>query len=253
MRMKLSYVSILFIVAFATSGIKSQSVTDNLIDDANLNEYEKEEIDETLTERQSSDIGDPKEYLDAKILESMGKLPGLIAAAKQEIEDKLRFTLFKKNTQGWSIVAAGVNDIFGDWVGKDYKLQTQSQLYKYGFYFFYGLGFGLPALVGNPSLPPIDCGLENYQTTLDRYGLSFGPVNLVSQFGVKSAKSLVKEFDTFVRLDLACILDEEDNCESAAEVKWTLDNLIAAYNARLDLETFGPRITFFKGSYIGSS
>ena len=31
-RMKLSYVSILFIVAFATSGIKSQSVTDNLID-----------------------------------------------------------------------------------------------------------------------------------------------------------------------------------------------------------------------------
>ena len=30
--MKLSYVSILFIVAFATSGIKSQSVTDNLID-----------------------------------------------------------------------------------------------------------------------------------------------------------------------------------------------------------------------------
>jgi len=62
MRMKLSYVSILFIVAFATSGIKSQSVTDNLIDDANLNEYEKEEIDETLSERQSNDIGDPKEY-----------------------------------------------------------------------------------------------------------------------------------------------------------------------------------------------
>ena len=67
------------------------------------------------------------------------------------------------------------------------------------------------------------------------------------QFGVKSAKSLVKEFDTFVRLDLACILDEEDNCESAAEVKWTLDNLIAAYNARMDLETYGPRIAFVKG------
>ena len=101
------------------------------IPDANLNEYEKEEIDETLSERESHDIGDPKEYLDAKVLESMGKLPGLIAAAKQEIEDKLRFTLFKKNTQGWSIVAAGVKDIFGDWVGEDYKLQTQSQLYTY--------------------------------------------------------------------------------------------------------------------------
>ena len=57
------------------------------------------------------------------------------------------------------------------------------------------------------------------------------------QFGVKSARSYINEFDSFVRLDLACILDEEDNCESAAEVKWTLDNLIAAYNARLDLES----------------
>ena len=55
------------------------------------------------------------------------------------------------------------------------------------------------------------------------------------QFGVKSARSLVNEFDTFVRLELACILDEEDNCESAAEVKWTLDNLIAAWHSRLDL------------------
>ena len=63
--------------------------------------------------------------------------------------------------------------------------------------------------------------------------------NSVFQFGVKSARSLISEFDTWVRLDLACILDEEDNCQSAAEVKWTLDNLIAAYNARLDLEESG--------------
>ena len=59
----------------------------------------------------------------------------------------------------------------------------------------------------------------------------------IFQFGVDSARSLINEFDSFVRLDLACILDEEDNCESAAEVKCTLDNLIAAYNARLDLES----------------
>ena len=64
-------------------------------------------------------------------------------------------------------------------------------------------------------------------------------INIIKNFiqvGVKSARSLIKEFDTFVRLELACILDEEDNCDSAAEVKWTLDNLIAAYDARLDLE-----------------
>ena len=61
--------------------------------------------------------------------------------------------------------------------------------------------------------------------------------NKIFQFGVKNARSLINEFDSFVRLELACILDEEDNCESAAEVKCTLDNLIAAYNARLDLES----------------
>ena len=39
-----------------------------------------------------------------------------------------------------------------------------------------------------------------------------------------------------MRLELACVLDEEDNCPAAAEVKWTLDNLKAAYDARLTIE-----------------
>ena len=72
--------------------------------------------------------------------------------------------------------------------------------------------------------------------------------NGVFQFGVKSARSLINEFNTWVRLELACILDEEDNCESAAEVKWTLDNLIAAYNARLDLEESGSSYHGYKRS-----
>ena len=55
------------------------------------------------------------------------------------------------------------------------------------------------------------------------------------KFGAKPARSLVNEFDVWVRLRLACILGEEANQESAADVKWALDNLIAAYNARLDL------------------
>ena len=66
--------------------------------------------------------------------------------------------------------------------------------------------------------------------------MMFRNENTILQFGVKSARSLVNEFDKLVRLDLACILDEADNSLLAAEVQWTLDNLIAAYNARLDLE-----------------
>ena len=105
----------------------------------------------------------------------------MISKAKSEIEDELRFTLFKKYTQGWSIVAAGIKDIFGDYVGNDYEIKTTTQLYNYGFLFFYGLGFGFPALVGNPPLPPIDCGVSDYLEMQAKYGLSHGAADLASQ------------------------------------------------------------------------
>jgi len=236
--MNSSYGLILYITGFLIAQSCAQSVTDNIIDDPTISHNVIEEDDSnTISERDHNAIQNPKEYLDAKIFELFTKLPVLIDTAKLEVEEKLRFTLFKKKTQGWSIVYAGTQDIWGNYVGNDYQIVDTEQLYLYGFLFFYGLGFGLPALVGNPPLPPIDCSSENFQASVEKYGLSYGPSNLVHKFGVKSARSYINEFDSFVRLDLACILDEEDNCESAAEVKWTLDNLIAAYNARLDLES----------------
>lgn len=39
-----------------------------------------------------------------------------------------------------------------------------------------------------------------------------------------------------LRCELSCILDEADNDKEAAELKWSLDNLIAAYKAKLDVE-----------------
>ena len=105
----------------------------------------------------------------------------MIGTAKLEIEEKLRFTLFKKKTQGWSIIYAGLADIFGHYVDNGLEIKDTSQIYLYGFLFNYGLGFGLPALVGNPPLPPIDCSEANWQATLDNYGLAFGPVSLASQ------------------------------------------------------------------------
>jgi hypothetical protein len=231
--MNSSYGLILYIAAFLLCQTCAQTITDNIIDDKDIHTNNIEEDEQIYSER--NHITDPKEYLDGKTYELFSLLPALIDSAKLEIEEKLRFTLLKKNTQGWSIVYAGLADIFGDYVNNDYIISTNTQVYTYGFLFFYGLGFGFPALVGNPDLPPIDCSSENFQALVDRYGLSYGPINLASQFGVKSARSLVNEFDTFARLELACILDEEDNCESAAEVKWTLDNLIAAWHSRLDL------------------
>ena len=136
------------------------------------------------------DHQDAKTFLDSKIYEHQLNLPVLISEAKKEIEEKLRFTLFKKNTQGWSIIAAGIKDIFGDYVGNDYELNDTAQIYTYGFLFFYGLGFGLPLLVGNPDPPPIDCGVENYLDLLDRYGLSSDDFDLVHRVTIFSFVSL---------------------------------------------------------------
>ena len=38
-----------------------------------------------------------------------------------------------------------------------------------------------------------------------------------------------------VRLELKCILNEVNNHPDAAELQWTLDNLLAAYDARIDI------------------
>ena len=95
----------------------------------------------------SSNIGDPKAYLDAKIYELQEKLPQQITSAKLEIEDKLRFTQFKKLTQGWAIVAAGFKDVFADIIANDYHITgitDHKKIYPYGFLVFYGFGFGKP-------------------------------------------------------------------------------------------------------------
>ena len=150
-----------------------------------------EDEEPKISEREhasSSNIGDPRAYLDAKIYELQEKLPHQITAAKLEIEEKLRFTQFKKLTQGWAIVAAGVKDIFGDFVGNDYKITPPEKVYSYGFLFFYGLGFGFPALVSAgfpfPTLPPIDCSVDDYHNTVEKYGLSYGPLPLASQVAI---------------------------------------------------------------------
>ena len=39
-----------------------------------------------------------------------------------------------------------------------------------------------------------------------------------------------------ISFELSCILDEVDNNQDAAEVKWSLNNLIAAYKARLEVK-----------------
>ena len=122
-----------------------------------------------------------KSVLDSKIYEHLSNLSLLIVEAKKEIEAMLRLKLLKKKSQGSSIVYAGIKEIFGDYIRNNMELNNTFQIFNYGHKFFYGLGFGLPLLVGNPDPPPLDCGLGTYYVFLDRYGLSSAVFDLSSR------------------------------------------------------------------------
>ena len=187
-------------------------------------------------------IGDPCVYLDAIISNKAYTIPGLIDEAKKQSEAELALLLAKKKSQGSSIVLASWGDILGDYIANDRtfgNLGDMSVIYNYGFLGFYGLGFGLPLLLGLPS-GTLDCDSSDYLRAVQSYGILSGYSghqldHLVAAQGVDVARSLISEFDTFVRLEIGCITDREDTTEEANDVGWAISELVAALNARLDL------------------
>ena len=53
---------------------------------------------------------------------------------------------------------------------------------------------------------------------------------------ISAVKSVVGEFDIWVRAKLACILDFEAEIKEAAEIGFSLDELNAAVNLRINIE-----------------
>ena len=119
--------------------------------------------------------------MDEKIRELQDTISEAISFAIHDLQDSLQFERTKKLSQGFSIVGAGIKDIFGDYVNNNYEINDTGQLYLYGFLFFYGLGFGLPLVVSSPSPTKYDCGLSDYHEALERYGLTFDTGDIVSQ------------------------------------------------------------------------
>ena len=57
-----------------------------------------------------------------------------------------------------------------------------------------------------------------------------------SYLSIAAIRSIVGEFDIWVRTKLACILDFEDEIKEAVGLVFALDELIMAMNLRIDLE-----------------
>ena len=120
-------------------------------------------------------------YLDAKINEIQESLPNIISKAKITLKEELQFNRFKKNSQGWSIVTAGIIDIYGDFLSNEQQINDTAQLFTYGFLFFYGLGFGLPLVLSSPPAGKFNCGVNDYYSSKERYGINYDITDLVHQ------------------------------------------------------------------------
>ena len=120
-------------------------------------------------------------YLDTKINELQESLPNIISKAKITLKEELQFNRFKKNSQGWSIVSAGIIDIYGDFVANEKQVNDTTQLFTYGFLFFYGLGFGLPLVLSSPPAGKFDCGVNEYYSLKEKYGINYDVTDLIHQ------------------------------------------------------------------------
>lgn len=83
----------------------------------------------------------------------------------------------------------------------------------------------------------LPCHSKDFLDTLDQYRLTNGLDDLFStSLPISGVRTIVGEFDTWVRIKIACITDFEGDEIDAAEVSYMLDELNAAMNLRIDLE-----------------
>jgi len=111
-----------------------------------------------------------------------------------------------------------------------------SDYWGYGMVGFYALGFGFPYLLDLPE-DRLKCGATNFLETLNQYKLSNGMMDLFdTNLPISDIKTIVGEFNAWVRIQVSCITSFEGDLIEAAEVGYLLDELNAAMATRLDLE-----------------
>jgi hypothetical protein len=150
-----------------------------------------------------------------------------------------RFKVFKRVTQGWSIVVGSWLDLYSDFVINNRSLGnfgSITNVYVSAGKGFYGVGFGFPLLLDLPE-DNLKCDSSDFLRTLDKYQLTDGLGKLfASSLSISAIKSIVSEFNIWVKTKLACILDFEAEIKEAAEIGFALDDLNMAMNLRIDLE-----------------
>jgi hypothetical protein len=182
---------------------------------------------------------DPKLQLDAQISYILAILPFHLDLAEETIEKKVKFLVFNKLTWGWAVVVGGLLDFYSDFALNERDKGNFGAIdtwWGYGTTGFYAIGFGFPYILGleEDNLP---CHSTDFLETLDQYKLKNGLDELfTSQLPFSTIRAVVGEFDSWVRLKVACITDFEGSYVEAADVLFLLEELNTAMNLRIDIE-----------------
>ena len=184
-------------------------------------------------------MSDPKAHLDAQIKYILAALPFQIDLAEEKIEKKVKFLVFQKLTWGWAVVVGALFEFYSDFVLMNRTLGNFGDIsawWGYGQVGFYGIGFGFPYLLGLPE-DNLPCHSSDFQETLEQYKLTNGLDELfATSLPISAIRAIVSEFDSWVRIKIACITDSEGDYVEAAEVSYLLNELNAAMNLRIDVE-----------------
>ena len=187
--------------------------------------------------------------IDAQIHHLIYEMPGKLDTAVAAIEDGVQFANLKSRSQGYAILAGAAKEVAADWISNNRTLldvtggvggsgTAPGLLYSYGFIGTYGVGFGMPLILGRPD-DYLSCSGSDFTDLIHKYGLEYGISNYLSGYedGATAAAigSRIAEFDLLVRSKLNCILSQEDSYIEAAEAVWALDELSAAFSTRLSL------------------
>ena len=126
---------------------------------------------------------DPLAYLDAKIIELQESIPEKIIKASDSINQKNGFDQLQSNSLSYSIIIGSIVNIYGNCVRRYFQIESMNTVYEYVYTFFYRLGFNCICsfIVSSPKAEQLNCGIENYFTTLRQYSLDSGVKQLTKK------------------------------------------------------------------------
>ena len=117
------------------------------------------------------------------VIELQESIPEKIIKASDSINQKNGFDQLQSNSLSYSIIIGSIVNIYGNCVRRDFQIENMNTVYEYVYTFFYRLGFNCICsfIVSSPKAEQLNCGIENYFTTLKQYSLDSGVKQLTKK------------------------------------------------------------------------